>query len=63
MLTTTLDGRANACMRLKTNRRIRHLPIVDGDRVIGMLSIGDLLKAVISEQQKMISQLNSYINS
>lgn len=63
VLTTTLDGRANACMRLMTDRRIRHLPIVDGDRVVGMLSIGDLLKVVISEQQKVIDQLNNYINS
>ena len=63
VLTTTLEGRANACMRLMTDRRIRHLPIVDGDHVIGMLSIGDLLKVAISEQQKVIDQLNSYINS
>ena len=63
VLTTTLEGRANACMRLMTDRRIRHLPIVDGDRVVGMLSIGDLLKVVISEQQKVIDQLNNYINS
>ena len=63
VLTTTLDGRANACMRLMTDQRIRHLPIVDGDNVIGMLSIGDLLKVVILEQQKVIDQLNSYINS
>lgn len=63
VLTTTLDARANACMRLMTDRRIRHLPIVDGDRVIGMLSIGDLLKVVILEQQKVIDQLNNYISS
>ena len=63
VLTTTLDGRANACMRLMTDRRIRHLPIVDGDRVVGMLSIGDLLKVVILEQQKVIDQLNNYISS
>ena len=63
VLTTTLDARANACMRLMTDRRIRHLPIVDGDRVVGMLSIGDLLKVVILEQQKVIDQLNNYISS
>ena len=63
VLTTTLDGRANACMRLMTDRRIRHLPIVDGDTVVGMLSIGDLLKVVITEQQKTIEQLNNYISS
>ena len=63
VLTTALDARANTCMRLMTDRRIRHLPIVDGDKVVGMLSIGDLLKVVVSEQQKVIDQLNSYINS
>ncbi len=63
VLTTTVDARANACMRLMTDRRIRHLPIVDGERVVGMLSIGDLLKVVISEQQKVIDQLSNYINS
>ena len=63
VLTTTLEGRANVCMRLMTDRRIRHLPIVDGDKVVGMLSIGDLLKVVISEQQRVIDQLNNYINS
>ena len=63
VLTTTLDTRANACMRLMTDRRIRHLPIVDGEKVVGMLSIGDLLKVVVSEQQKVIDQLNNYINS
>lgn len=63
VLTTTVEGRANDCMRLMTDRRIRHLPVVDGDQVVGMLSIGDLLKVAISEQQKVIDQLNSYINS
>lgn len=49
VVATTLEGRANACMRQMTDRRIRQLPIVDGDKVVGMLSIGDLLKVVISE--------------
>ena len=51
------------CMQLMTDKRVRHLPVVDGGRVIGMVSIGDLVKAVIAEQQQHIEQLESYIHS
>jgi CBS domain-containing protein len=51
------------CMRLVTERRIRHLPVVDGGKVVGMISIGDLVKAVIEDQQHTIEQLESYIHS
>ena len=51
------------CMRLMTERRIRHLPVVERGRVIGMISIGDLVKAVIEDQQHTIEQLESYIHS
>jgi CBS domain-containing protein len=63
VLTVSLDTSVQACMQLMTDRHVRHLPVVDGARVIGMISIGDLVKAVIAEQQAQIEQLESYIHS
>jgi len=51
------------CMKVMTDHHIRHLPVIDGDRLVGMLSIGDLVKAIIDEQQFQIEQLESYIRS
>ena len=49
------------CMTLMTERRVRHLPVVDNGRVIGVVSIGDLVKATIDEQEFTINQLKNYI--
>lgn len=54
---------AQECMSLMTNGHFRHLPVVEGERVIGMLSIGDLVRAVLEEQQQTIEQLEHYIRS
>lgn len=50
------------CMHLVTDKRIRHLPVVDGGRVTGMVSIGDLVNWVISEQQQTIRHLETFIS-
>ena len=50
-------------MALMTDKRIRHLPVVNGDRVEGIISIGDLVKAIIAEQQFVIEQLEHYVTS
>ena len=60
--TVTLAHSINDCMQLMTQERIRHLPVVDKGRVVGVVSIGDLVKAVIEEQQQQIEQLERYIS-
>ncbi|MBW8833250.1 MAG: CBS domain-containing protein [Burkholderiales bacterium] len=53
---------SDECMALMTENRLRHLPVMDGGQMIGLLSIGDLVKATISEQQFIIEQLEHYIS-
>lgn len=61
VITVRPEDSTDACMRICTDRRVRHLPVVEGGKVIGVLSIGDLVKAVISAQSQEIEQLQRYI--
>lgn len=61
--TISPDERIDHCMQLMTDRHFRHLPVLENGTVVGMLSIGDLVKSIIEDQQQTISQLESYINS
>jgi CBS domain-containing protein len=60
-VTVTPRDTVHHCMQLMTERRFRHLPVVDSGRVVGILSIGDLVKAVMEEQSAQIEQLERYI--
>jgi CBS domain-containing protein len=61
VITVTPEATLDECMHLVTEHRIRHLPVVDGGRLAGMISIGDLVNAIISAQAETIQHLSSYI--
>lgn len=63
VVVTTSNDSVDRCMQLMTDRRIRHLPVLDNGDVVGVISIGDLVKAVIEDQQRELDELQRYIAS
>ncbi|HAJ75690.1 MAG TPA: histidine kinase [Gammaproteobacteria bacterium] len=63
VISVTSSESVEVSLAIMTKHQIRHLPIVDDDRVVGVVSIGDLVKDIISDQQSTIEQLENYIRS
>lgn len=61
VITVNPGSTVGDCMALMTGKRIRHLPVVDNEELLGLISIGDVVKAIMSEQELMITELESYI--
>ena len=61
VVTVRPDDNVDHCMQVVTEHRIRHLPVADGEAIIGVISIGDLVKAVMADQQEQLEQLQRYI--
>jgi CBS domain-containing protein len=61
ILTVTPDSNINECMAIMTEKKIRHLPVLENDTVVGLISIGDVVNAVIQSQDYTIKHLESYI--
>lgn len=60
-ITVTQDTSIEECMTLMTNKHIRHLPVMEGDSIVGVISIGDVVRFVIEEQRYIIEHLEQYI--
>ena len=63
VLTVAADSRTEDCMALMSQKKIRHLPVLDGDQVLGMISIRDIMDEIIADHEATISQLQTYIAS
>lgn len=61
LITVTLEATVADCMNLMTDHRIRHLPVLEDGKLVGVISIGDVVKAIITQQEFMIAELESYI--
>ncbi len=61
LITVTPEATVADCMNLMTGNRIRHLPVLEGGKLVGVVSIGDVVKAIMTQQELMIAELESYI--
>lgn len=61
LITVKPDTRVLQAMQLMTEKRIRHIPVIDGTGMVGMVSIGDIVRAVVSEHREELNRLNAYI--
>ncbi len=61
VFTIEMDQSLSDCMRLMTEKRIRHLPVVENGKLVGVISIGDVVKAIITDHEMTIDQLSNYI--
>jgi CBS domain-containing protein len=62
VITVTPDHSVESCMKLITEHRVRHLPVLAADKILGVISIGDLVNAIINDQAETISHLHTYIS-
>jgi CBS domain-containing protein len=63
LITVTRDYKIDLCMEIMTEKRIRHLPVLENKKIVGIISIGDVLKIMIKEQKELIDHLQKFITS
>ena len=63
LITVTKDHKIDQCMEIMVEKRIRHLPVLENKKIIGIISIGDLLKITIKDQKELINQLQKFITT
>jgi CBS domain-containing protein len=61
LIVVSSDDNVEECMAIMTNKRVRHLPVMNGNKLVGVISIGDVVKSIISEQGILINHLTNYI--
>lgn len=61
-ISVSLDTSIDECMQIMSNKRIRHLPVVDAEKLVGMISIGDVVRHIMEEQKDIIEHLEAYIS-